>query len=370
MSNRLSHSAASKFQECPKAYEFHYLQKLRSKTTSGALLFGSALDAALTVLMKSKMNPEEKEKDPYKTFGYMFRFQEINGQQEYLTTSTNIVYSNSDFDKDLLQNEDYIKIKEILKEEHIEELFDRALELKDQFGWRDLDNKYKKIINVFNWFSLFRKGEIMIDSIIKNILPNITEVLGVQEYVKLDNGIGDTVIGYADLVCRYKGQDTPVVIDFKTSSMVYEKDSVLTSPQLSLYVHSLRERFENTNRAGFIVLNKQIKKNKTKICSVCSADASGTTVKTCASEASGKRCKGELNITIKPEVFIQELFNDIPPATEDLVLDNFDSINKMIKLGIFSRNLSSCRRPWGICPYFSKCFYNSDEDLVDMKEKK
>ena len=378
MSNRLSHSAASKFQECPKAYDFHYNLKLRSKTTSGALLFGSALDAALTTLMKAQMHKggdyedaSFKEKDPYKTFGYMFRFQDINGQQEYLTTSTKVVYSNSDFDKDLLQEEDYKKIQEILKEENVEALFEKALELKNQFGWKHLDEKYKKIINVFNWFSLYRKGICMLDTVHKEILPNIEQVLGVQEYVKLENNEGDSVIGYVDLICKWKGIEKPVILDFKTSSMIYDRDAVLVSPQLTLYMHALSTKYQDTRFAGFIVLNKHIRKNKTKICSVCNADASGTTVKTCANEIDGKRCKGELNITIKPEVFVQTLINEIPERTEEIILGNMDDINKMIKAGIFSRNLNSCIKNYGKCVYYEKCYRNSDEDLIDLsKEKK
>ena len=44
--NRLSHSSSSAYQDCAKKWELRYKQRLYSKTTSSALLFGSALDAA------------------------------------------------------------------------------------------------------------------------------------------------------------------------------------------------------------------------------------------------------------------------------------------------------------------------------------
>lgn len=369
MKNKLSHSSANIFQDCPKKWEYHYVKHLRSKTTTGALLFGSAIDAALNALMKND------GKDPIKTFDYIWRFQEINGVKTYLPTATQVVYANSDWDEELLLQEDWDKVDELLLELYqtvginSKEEITKVYTEKEYAGFDGLPEDRKKLLNLSNWLCLYRKGLIMIEAVKRDVLPNIEEVLGVQEYVSLDNDNGDSVIGYADLVARWKGIKTPVILDFKTSSREYDKDSVLTSPQLTLYVHSLSEKFENTRQAGFIVLNKHIHKNKTKVCSECGKDGTGQRHKTCDAQIDGKRCNGEWTITLDPSVFVQILINEIPEQTENIVLENFDHINMSIKNGIFHRNLSSCIKPWGKCSFYNLCYHNKKDDLIVLEKK-
>ena len=88
--NKLSHSQANKFMECPQAWSYHYNDRLRSKYSHAALLFGSAIDFALGTLLKPG------EKTPEQIFDYFWTFQEINGEKTYIPTCTSIVYANSD----------------------------------------------------------------------------------------------------------------------------------------------------------------------------------------------------------------------------------------------------------------------------------
>jgi len=355
--NKLSHSQCSKYQDCPQAWYYHYKEKLRHKYHSAALLFGSALDHALTSILK------DKDKNPNDIFAFFWRFQQLNDQDVYLTNCIDIVYANSDFDFELLQDVDLQNIKEKYKIEDIGTTIKQLYEEKDLKGFNGLSKDKKELLNVFNWYSLYRKGLLMIKQFQKDILPNIEKVLAVQVYVTLKNEDDDVIIGYADLVCKYKNHGT-VILDFKTASKEYdEENSVLTSPQLTLYVHSLEEEFK-TRKAGYIVFNKHVRKNKTKACSRCNKDGTGQGHRTCDNTIEGKRCHGAWIVKINPEVTIQTIINEIPTQTEDIVLQNYDYINQSIKNGIVYRNFQSCIKPWGHCPFFKKCYNNSDEDLI------
>lgn len=362
--NRLSHSASSKFQQCPKSYEYHYIQKLRPKTMSSALLFGTAVDSAVQAMIK-----KDSKKNPENIFNYFWNFAEVNGDRKFLPTCVDLVYSDSDADIDLLTDKHMEKLAQEYGPEWEIKLQD-IRKRKKEVGYKFLTFDEKKLFNHYNWCCLHRKGLLMIEAVKTKVLPRIQEVLSVQEQVKLENSSGDSIIGYVDMVCRFFEYEKPIVFDFKTSSIDYEEDSVLTSPQLTLYVHSLSQKYENTRRAGFIVLHKRIDKNKVKKCEKCGHDGTGQRHKTCNQEINNERCNGEWIETISPEVRIQIITDEIPEQTENVVLDNYQYINDSIKNGIFHRNLQSCVMPWGKCPYFNKCYKNDDSDLVQMKDRR
>ena len=361
--NKLSHSSAAIFQTCPTKWKYHYLERLRPVTQSAALLFGTAVDAAFTSILKGK------EKNPKDVFAFFWRFQEVNGVKTYLTTCPDIVYANNDYDADLLDEDDINKLKQEYQLADPVVYIDEIYKEKDVVGFENLSIEKRKILNHANWLCLYHKGILFIDAFNKNVLPNITEVLGSQVYVKLDNEEGDSVIGYADAVVRWKGLEKPVVLDFKTSSKEYERDAVLTSPQLTLYVHDLSEKYEQTRNAGFVVFSKKIRKNKTKRCSKCGNDGTGKRHRTCDAIVNNERCNAEWIEKINPEVFVQILINEIPWQTESIVLDNMDYINEAIKNGVFHRNFNSCVQPWGKCAYYDKCYHGKDDGLVKLEDK-
>lgn len=366
--NKLSHSAASRYQDCPKSYEFHYKDRLRTTVQSAALLFGTAVDRAVGQLLNVGLDTPAP-KSPEDIFEYFWRFQEVNNKNTYLPTCTDIVYANTDYDEELLEAEDLAKLTEKHDVEDPISAVTAIYERKEAVGFQGLPETDRLLLNHANWLSLRRKGLLMIQAVRTKVLPQITEVLGTQVYVTLENEAGDKIVGYVDLVCRWKGYDRPIVIDFKTSSRDYAKDSVLTSPQLTLYVHSLFEKFQ-TRLAGFVVLSKHVKKNRTKICSVCKNDGTGKRHKTCDATIEALRCNGAWNETLNPEVLIDVIISEIPEQTENIVLENLDQVNEQIKRGIFTRNFGSCVKPWGKCVYFSKCYLNSDEGLIKMEDRK
>jgi hypothetical protein len=357
MGNRLSHSQVSKFQQCGKAYEFWYVKKIRPTKMRSALMFGSALDKAIGVLLKPD---EDKTKTPEQIFSYFWRFQDVNGENTYLPDNPNLVYAKSDFDKDLLTSEDIKKLG-VSKETIIE-----LAEKRNAQGFDNLSQDEKTLCNEAFWMCLHNKGLYMIDAFRKKVMPRLRKIHSTQEFIELDNG-EDKVIGYIDIVAEVEGHNEPIVLDLKTSAVHYEEDSVVTSPQLSLYVHAVSEKYQ-TKKAGYIVLNKNVIKNRIKICKKCNHDGSGGRHKTCNNDIDGVRCNGDWNETVSPEVYVQFLIDAIPEATENLVLDNIDDINTSIKTGHFTRNLNACTNTYGgVCDYINLCYRNSMKGLINKE---
>jgi hypothetical protein len=361
---RLSYSQIRTYGECGQKYKYSYIDRLREKVKSGALFFGTAFDQAIEAVLQNR-GVDEKA-----VFDKAFTNQNHNSRTLYLPDSIDVVYAASDYDYDLLTAEDktflVAKAKELLPKlfvecsEDIKELYGECAKFKKQRAFRHFRKEENQFLNLCCWFSMRRKGHIMLDAHRKEVLPKITKVVGTQTKIDLVNSDGDSLIGYVDLIGHWMGEDEPTVIDYKTSASEYEADSVLTSPQLSIYCHAL-----GLKKAGYIVFRKGILKNKVKICSVCGLIGTGSRAKTCTNDATGERCGGAWDETIKPECDIQIIMDKIPERTEQIVLENIDSSNRGIKAGIFSRNFNSCGN-FGGCPYKGKCFKDSDEGLEQM----
>jgi hypothetical protein len=360
----LSHSQISKYSLCAKSYEYHYIKKIRPQVTSGALLFGSALDGALNLILSNKSKEEA-----YEEFEKLFTFNKINNKEYYLPTCEKVVYAKTDFDSDILSIEDSEVIKKTYKELFGEDLND-TLDLYKRLA----DNKNKlstdeiKIYNLYNWLSLKQKGILMIDAYVTKVMPHLVRVLNIQEQIELKNENGEKVTGFVDLIAEHKDHGV-VIFDNKTSARDYAEDSVLTSAQLSLYLHALESKYK-TRKAGYIVLKKTINKNRIKICESCGFNGSGSKHKTCSNIIDGKRCNGQWKETISPEVDVQIIVDKIPEQTENIVIENIDTVNEAIKARLFPRNLNSCTNYWGgLCPYINLCYKNKMEGLEYVKKE-
>lgn len=376
--NRLSHSAMNKFMQCGKMYEFHYIDRLREKTRSGALVFGNALDTPLDNYhlgkYKSLKDPREKM---YEDFDKEFEYSTVSGREkEHIPTNENIVYSASDFDKDLLLEEDMEELIEFSKElafdGHPNSLVKFIKEEKSERGWMNLSSRQRQFYNYANWLCLRRKSRLMIDAYLEKIVPHIKEVLAIQKKTTIKNEEGDEVVGYIDLIVKWEenGETYTVLFDRKTSSIEYKIDSVIYSPQLTLYV-GMEEEVYNSRIAGFIVFYKQIQKNKKKVCKSCKFEAEkGSRHKKCYNEIDNKRCNGEWNESIDPKCRVDVIIDEIPERAEEIVMNNFDEANEMIKERKFTRNLNACNNYYGgTCPYRNFCWNNDDNDLIKLSKK-
>jgi hypothetical protein len=370
MSNRLSHSSISKWQQCPTSWKLHYVNRIRTTKSKAALLFGTALDKSISAILEN-VDGETGEK----IFDQYWRFQYVNGNQEYIPTLSTLVYAKADFDEELVSEEGWSKI-EVPKEEVL-----NLIQRRNTEGFDALSDDQKMTVNHAYWWSMYTKGHLMIKAFKKKVMPKIKKVHSTQEEISLENEEGDSVIGFIDLIADIEGYDQPVILDLKTSARNYDEEtSVIYSPQLSLYTHAMSEKY-NTRLAGYIVLNKAVIKNRTKICSVCNHDGSGSRAKTCDQESmqiveSKKgptekmvRCNGSWNETLDPDIYVQFLVEEIPLATENLVLDNIMDINASIKNGIYSKNLSGCLNSFGSpCDYINYCYRGDSTGLKEFEK--
>lgn len=370
--NRLSHSSVNTYMSCPKKWQLHYKERLRSKYTSSALLFGSALDEAWNLILKEYNTPQY---DPmFQTYFniFMLNWREgyINKEKVQLYDNETLVYANADFDGELLNKGDLLTLNGVLfaagvacaPEKIIQFIEDLKAE-KEAKGFESLSVPLRKFYNYANWLSLYHKGILMLTAYRDEVLPQIKKVLAVQKKITLTSD-ADEIIGYIDAVVEMQ-DGRVVVMDNKTSAREYEQDAVIKSPQLALYVHAVRDEF-HTNYGGFCVLRKGINKQRIKTCKVCKHVAKSR-AKTCDDEVDGKRCGGEWTEKIKPKAEVQMLINEIPPRLEEIVLEGFADINAVIKADIFPRNLNSCLKPFP-CPYYRLCHENKMDDLVKLPD--
>lgn len=356
MKLKLSHSQAQRHMMCQQNYKYHYIDRLRPTTMAASLIFGSAVDAGISALLSGKDSPEY-------IFEQSFQNTTINDVATYVPTSIDVVYAAADYDHELLTEDDWREANNPT-DKQLDSLFDK----KEQYGYAGLTDDEKRLFNLLSWLSLHRKGLLMLGAFRKKVVPKIKNVLALQEYIEIENQDGDAVVGYVDLVAEMH-DGTIVVFDIKTSASEYAADSVLSSSQLALYVHALSSKY-GTRKAGFIVLRKQIAKNRKKKCSKCGNDGTGGRHKTCDAVVDDKRCNGSWIETLKPDVHVQILVNDMPERTENLVIENLDTINASIKTGCFTRNLTVCSNWYGQkCSYYSKCHKGKDDGLITVKER-
>ena len=365
MTNRLSHSSIKLYSECGEKFRLHYQERLREKTKSGALLFGTAFDNATEAALK------DRDIDEKAVFDASFTSQDINGTIVHLPDSLLVVYAQSDYDADLFTVEDkrflLAKAQELLgyPGEDIIDLYDQVASRRKQRAYKRFSDNDQKWYNLCNWTCLRRKGHLMLDANRKHVLPHISKVISTQQKIELANSEGDTVIGFADLVAQWDEKNEDIVFDYKTSARAYDDDAVLTSPQLAIYTSALGLR-----RAGFLVFKKQILKNRVKVCSKCGYDGSGYRTKTCHAEYDGKRCGAEWTETLSLEAEVQILIDNVPEQLTKIVTENAEMVNRGIKAGVFIRNLDNCVKPYGKCQFYGVCHKNDKSDLVLVEEKK
>lgn len=328
MNKPLSFSGYKRFITCPKYYYYHDIKGEKSDITSSALVFGSAIDNALNdMLIDNNLDAAH-----LKAVRYIY------------DTKIDMFFS-ADYDSDLSEH----ALKVYIKNNHPDANIDVTTIMSELLSNQNqLSENEKKLLNFACKDSLAIKAGIILKSYYTKVLPMIGSVETVQkEIVTVDGskrGIIDTVIILKD--------GKRVIFDNKTASRPYEKDSVLKSPQLALYASMV-----NAEYAGFIVMNKQITKNRKKVCSKCGYDGSGTKYRTCHNIVNKKKCASEWDETIDPYSFIQIYIDKIPDLNKNLINEAMDDTIKCINNGIFPRNLNNCFNTYGqACPYVKKCW--------------
>lgn len=329
MDKPLSHSGYKKFLTCPRMYYEHYVLDNKSEIMSSALVFGSALDNALNHLLVNQ------------TLEGLAQSKDIAA--EYLLNNKIDVYFAADFDADLAGSYLETDCKAIGFEGDAFDLISSLLSIQD-----DLSDKERTLVDSVLKYSLRVKSEIILDSYYVKVLPMVASVESTQREVMTDDGSKRGVID--TIIIMHDGRR--VMFDNKTSSKPYNNDEVSKSTQLALYAD-----FVNADYAGFIVMNKAISKNRTKVCSNCGHVGTGGKFKTCNAIVSDKRCDSEWNETINPSSYIQIIIDKIPVINKNLIVEAMDDVIKCVDNGVFPRNLNACHSQYGQkCVYFKKCW--------------
>lgn len=366
---KLSFSQLNKHNQCPRAYKHYYIDRLREKTTSSFLIFGSAMDAALNAILLDYKNNKEVTIDYRSIFDKTFSEVEVNKRRYNTADCTLIGYSKNDFIPELLTTEDNNYLKAKIEEYKPEFLKTDLSKLKQQLEDKRTVQKLQefpvnehKILNIMNFLSMRRKAHLMLDAYVNEIIPQIQEIREIQHPIVLEGG-DDSLIGYVDAIVKFKGNDYFSILDNKTSASPYEQDDVGHSQQLALYCYA-----SDLNHAAFAVMLKNIALNRKKKCSVCGFEAEqGARHKTCTNEVSGKRCNNEWIETVFPVAKTQLFQDEIPLATQEMFITNVGEINDTMKAGIYSQNFSACHNQYGNrCSYYNKCWKGKEDDLENV----
>lgn len=321
--NKLSHSSVSLYQQCSYCYYLKYIENIRPVKTKSALLFGAALDNAFNILLLEK-----------------------------------------DLDKAIsIFKDEWKKVEDIPVEYRKNEV---DIELLNHYCNSPVDPKDPSLA----WKTLYHKGLLFIETYYNEVLPKIKEVVSVQERFSFENADGDEIYGLIDLIVRWEDGKL-YLLDNKTSSFKYSKDDAKNSPQLSLYHYVINEKYK-LDGIGFIILSKNINKNRKKICQICKTGCA-TQHKTCPGwydtpvmngediKVVSKRCGGEFTVSINPTVDIEYIFDTIDPDVQDQVIDKFDNANHGICNGVFSKEHNSAFGRFGPCDYYR--YYPGSSDF-------
>lgn len=358
---RLSHSASEKYETCPKMYQLHYIDRIRSNKLGSALLFGSAIDEALNILLSTRMdNPPENATDDLERlkqgFEYHLTNQIINKEMEDVRTSHYIEYYRSDFDPDILGSAELESLSAFVRDAGYEEteplsLFDEIYSnIKDG---QELDSTDRSFYNYACWLSLKRKGHLMIEHYKEEIMPKIKRVISVQRAFSLPNEAGDELIGYMDFEAEMVDSDGLITLDNKTSSKNYKLADVNDKGQLLIY-----DEVNDYGKAGYIVLIKKVAFHKEQTCQTCGVMTTKA-VKKCAEGGTGKnRCNGELNLVKIPYIKSQILIDNIDEEKKDLHFRHLCDILSGIENEEFEQNRDSCFQYGKPCIYYGLCRSN------------
>jgi hypothetical protein len=307
MMSKISYSAWGKYLTCPKMYDLHYNEKLRPTGKSSALAFGVAIDAGLNTLLLTGSFDNS-----VKAFREAFEYKDM----------TNVEFDPRDYDPYLVP--------------------------ADTKG----DGNY------LAWASLRIKGRMLLEVYYNEIYPLIEEVENVQRELSDRPGVTDAIL-------RLRGHGR-VLIDHKSSARPYAPDAVINDTQLALYAKN-----QGCDKAGFIVLIKEIDKQIKRTCVKCKFDGSYIRHKSCPNEINSIRCHGDWRESTSPKAKIQLLIDTVPEINKEIVEASLSQVETAIQQNHFYRNLKACGKQYGKpCPYINFCWHNSKDGLECKKEDK
>lgn len=367
MSSYISFSQISKYTQCARSYKLHYVDKLREKSITAFLPFGNAMDEALNLILNDLKENKSVTMDYKAAFDSKWHEVEINKKKYSMAKCIYVGYNKADYVSELLTQEDKDLIQIVLPNEYKNKDLDTVVSiLEDKKSNRrtiEFLKEEHESLNYINWLSLRRKGHVMLDAYIANIVPEIAEVIDIQKKIELSSNVGTRLLGFIDAIVRFKDDTELTVLDNKTSGSEYELSRVYYSQQLALYCYE-----QGLKQGAYAVLLKNIKLNKEKTCSVCGHSGTGKRFKTCDKETvDGERCGSEWNEVVKPEAMTQLIKGVISQDIQEMVVETASDILDAINLKVYPRNLNACKSMFGQpCIFIKKCWGNNDEGLEKL----
>jgi len=319
MTNKISHTKVSVYNECSKKYFYKYVEYLYKDEVPTPLLFGIALDEALNYILLCKKNNEAINN---KSVVDVFTTYLSNYNGEYIKDSPKVQYTGGDIDYYLLTPEDITMMMDY--DPHFENVVGLSQAKQREYTKR-LKQESIEYYNKLGWKSLYNKGLLMLDTYIHEILPKFKRIIDVQIHYIIPNGEGDELIVKMDFVAELH-DGRIVVFDNKSTSKPYPDDSVQTSPQLATYLE-----FYATTWAGYITLDKSIRKDK--------------------------------------QIRWQFIVDKIPEDFSKRVFDNLTDSLYSMKMGIYEKNENACFSFGRKCDYWDLCKKGSFDGLYKREKK-
>lgn len=335
----LTKTKAEKYLRCSFGYDQYYNKYIRPKYQGSPLIFGVGVDAGLNeILLKTNKDPMQVYKEATSKF-------ELG----------KMIARKDDLQENLLTNEKRTEMLEFAKKYGYKgndavDLFYKLLS-KD-----NLSDKQRIVMDGLSRLSLELKAEVLFKSYKQQVMPKIKEVVSVQKAFK--SGIMDLKATLTDGITY--------VIDNKTSSSYYSKDSTSTSVQLILY--AIEEKCDDIL---YIVIPKKINKRRGYKCLSCGYVDSTKAFKMCRSIISGRRCRGKLQSYWEPYVDIQFVKGKVTDKMKQQTLSIMENIQKGIDNKVFTCNFTQCDSQFGQCCEYKKLFWEGDmEGLEKINFKK
>lgn len=349
MSKPLSFSGYNRYVTCAYSHKLHYQDRIRPVSTPAHLIFGKACDEGFNAILLESGSPMEA----------------VDKVLRELVT-TDVEFIKADYDGEIIDAD----VKEIVLDKcrtlgYKGDDLDVLIESLFSKPRADLSDAQRKALTLACAASLRAKATLFIEAYKTRVSPRLRKIEAVQSEIKWTDHNDNDFVGVIDLMGEFEGIEGVHVIDNKTASRPYENDAVKVSTQLALYAAKT-----GVTKAAFIVLDKNIKKNRIKTCSVCKHVGNGRH-KTCDKETPDeRRCGGEWIETIRPEVNIQILIDEVSKHVQDITVEAMSNVAEAIKGKHFPRNLNACGKQYGKpCPYINLCWKNSMDGLEVKPEE-
>lgn len=316
---KLSFSSCTKYMQCPFGWNEHYNNRVRPIMKGSPLVHGSGIDEGFNVLLSG---------------GTIKKAMEAYRKEVAKTPIGRMLPHKMDFDHELLTTVQIGKLLPVVRKFGYpgDNPVSLAFSLMDKTkAGEELSGNQVKAYDVLCRASLESKAELIFKAYAAIVLPKIKKVISIQKR---------SGAGKLDIIADWEDVGVAIV-DNKTSVKDFHDNAVEFSAQLAMYADA-----EKINKAIYVVINKQIKKNRLKICSVCAFEGQGSHT-TCNNEIDDKRCKGAWNESILPEVDIQIVHGEITPQAIEVVREFEESVHKSTEAKIFPCNVQECNSMFG-----------------------